>query len=269
MTASTLGDAVLLDLDGVVWRGDQPIPGADRAIAQLRDEGVVVSFFTNNSFPLLSSHLEKLARFGVVASASQLLTSAQAAASCCEPGESVLVLGGPGILEALGDAKLAGRAITDELEPTGPAAARADVVVVGIDPQCTYRRLAVAYGAIAAGARFVATNDDATFPLPDGTVPGAGALVAALSYATGVAPLIAGKPHEPAAALVRLRLGEVSVVVGDRPSTDGRLASLLGARFALVLSGVTPAGHGALEVEPALEAADLATLVERAFGDGR
>ncbi len=254
---------MLLDLDGVVWRGDEPIPGAAAAIARLVAGGWRVAYFTNNSYPPLATHLAKLERIGVHATAENFLTSAQAAAVCCAPNERVLVLGGDGICEALREAGIAASAITDECEPLGARAPDADVVVVGIDPQLSYRRLAVAAGAIRRGARFVATNADATFPTPDGLVPGAGSLVAALQVASGAEPRVAGKPAEPAAELVRRRLGVPDYVVGDRPATDGLLAERLGARFALVLSGVTPPGHGPLELSPAHEDRDLAAFAER------
>ncbi len=251
----------LLDLDGVVWRADEPIAGSARAVEALRRSGRRVACFTNNSYPLLAAHVDKLASFGVEMAPEDVLTSAQAAARCVEPGERALVLGGPGIVEALQARKVDALVVSDEQHATGPGRPEADVVVVGIDPDLTYRRLAVAASVLRAGARFVATNDDATFPMPDGLVPGAGALVAALSVASGREPLIAGKPHRLAVELALRRLAAVTTVVGDRASTDGLLAKRLGARFALVWSGVTPKDHERLEVEPDLEAEDLVTLV--------
>lgn len=261
MTTRPQPDA-LLDLDGVLWLADEPIAGAARAVTRLREAGWRVAFFTNNSYPPLAAHVDKLRRFGVPVGAEDVLTAAQAAAVCCHAGERALVLGGAGILEALADAGVAARAITDEDAPSGPHAPDADVVVVGIDPHLSYRRLAVAAGAIRRGARFVATNTDATFPAPDGLVPGSGALVAAVRVASGVEPEVAGKPEAPAVALARQRLGTVSLVIGDRPVTDGLLARRLGTRFGLVLSGVTPPGHGELEIAADLEADDLAGLVD-------
>jgi ribonucleotide monophosphatase NagD (HAD superfamily) len=114
-----------------------------------------------------------------------------------------------------------------------------------------------------AGARLIATNDDPTFPTPTGPVPGAGAIVAAITTATGQDAEIAGKPYAASVALAKLRLDGVDVVVGDRPSTDGALARGIGCDFALVLSGVTRPEHGPLEPEPDSEDADLAALVHR------
>ncbi|HUZ19501.1 MAG TPA: HAD-IIA family hydrolase [Acidimicrobiales bacterium] len=250
----------LVDLDGVVWLGDQPIAGADRAVAALRARGARVAFFTNNSFPAHARHLDKLRRFGIEVPPEDLLSSAQAAAALVDAGERALVLGGAGVVEALEARKV-------EVHSAGTpddSHHAFDAVVVGIDPGLDYRRLARAVTAVLGGARLIGTNEDATFPSPSGPLPGAGSVLAAVAYAAGVEPVVAGKPHDPAVALVVERLGAVETVVGDRPSTDGALARRLDARFALVLSGVTPAGHGALDPEPDLEAEDFAALVSRA-----
>ena len=138
----------------------------------------------------------------------------------------------------------------------------ADAVVVGWDRGFDFSRLARAADAVRAGARLVGTNEDATFPTPDGLLPGAGALLAAVAYASGATPEVAGKPHAPMRRLVRERVGSVTTVVGDRPSTDGALARALGARFALVLSGVTGERElDGLEPAPDAVAPDLEALV--------
>jgi glycerol-1-phosphatase len=251
----------LIDLDGVVWLADQPIPGAADAVTALRARGVRVAFFTNNSFQRHAVHLEKLARFGIDLPPEDLLSSSQAAAGLVESGQQVLVLGGPGIVEAL-EARGAEVTVAGSPAADGGGARRPafDTVVAGIDPQLDYGRLAQAVTAVRQGARLVGTNDDATFPSPTGPLPGAGSVLAAVSYAAGVEPEVAGKPHDAAVSLARARLGDVTTVVGDRPSTDGALARRLGARFALVLTGVTPPGHGAVDPEPDVEAANLAEL---------
>jgi ribonucleotide monophosphatase NagD (HAD superfamily) len=130
---------------------------------------------------------------------------------------------------------------------------------VGFHRDFDYERLRIAATAVRAGARLLATNDDATYPTPDGLIPGGGAILAAVATASGVTPEVAGKPHGPMVDLVRARLGADGVMVGDRPDTDGRFAAVLGYRFALVLSGVTgpeeivvPAPHA---VAPDLAAA--------------
>lgn len=251
----------VLDCDGVIWLGDEAIPGAPEAVERLRSEGERVVFITNNSYPVRADHLAKLERLGMPTADGDLFTSAGAAATLVEAGERALVLGGPGILEALGARG------AEAVQPGTPEAKEpVAVVVVGFDLQFDFGRLAAATRALRAGARLVATNDDATFPTTTGLLPGAGSFVAAVARAGGVEPEIAGKPNAPLVQLVQESLGDVDLVVGDRPSTDGALATRLSARFGLVLSGVTPAGHGPLTPEPWAEAGDLAELVEKVRG---
>ncbi len=135
-------------------------------------------------------------------------------------------------------------------------------MVVGFDSKFDFDRLAAATRALRAGARLIGTNDDATFPTPQGLLPGAGSFLAAVAKAGGVAPLVGGKPYQPIADVLRKSVGSVDVVVGDRPSTDGRFARLVGARFGLVLTGVTPPGHGPVDPEPDDESDNLLDLVE-------
>ena len=240
-----------VDLDGVVWLAGEALPGAVEAVEQLRRAGDRVVFLTNNSGPRLAGHLAKLAAVGIRCEAGDLVTSAEAAASLISPGSRVAVVGDEGIYEALAE-----RSVEVVAPHDSPSA-----VVVGRTVELDYDELAAAAGAVRAGARFVATNTDATFPTGDGLLPGAGALVAFLATASGREPEVAGKPHEAMANLVRRRYGQVEVMAGDRPDTDGLFAKRLGARFGLVFSGVT--GRDDLPVEPApdLVADDLAGLV--------
>jgi HAD superfamily hydrolase (TIGR01450 family) len=239
----------VLDLDGVVWLGDQPIPGAAEAVGTLRARGERVLFATNNSFARLAEQEAKLERFGIPAH-GDVLTSAMAAARLVEAGERALVCGGPGIAEAL-----EGRGATPVRDGD------ADAVVVGFHRDFDYERLRVAVRAVQRGARLIATNDDATYPTPDGPIPGGGAIVAAVAYASGVRAVVAGKPHAPMADLVREVGGETGTVVGDRPETDGAFARTLGYRFALVLSGVTHETDLPVEPAPDTVAPSLAALV--------
>lgn len=244
--------AVVLDLDGVLWLGDEPLPGAAGAVAQFRAAGLDVGFMTNNSSLPVSGYVEKLARFGVEADPSEVLTSALAAANLLAgelaPGAKVLACSGPGVVEAL-------EAKGFEVVDAGPA----EAVVVGWHRTFDFDRLDRATAAIRAGARFVATNTDATYPAPDGLLPGNGSLVAAVATAAGRRPEVAGKPEAPTVALVRDRFGDRGVIAGDRPSTDGALAEALGWPFALVVSSATlsgdePADHAAAFVGPSLGA---------------
>jgi ribonucleotide monophosphatase NagD (HAD superfamily) len=143
--------------------------------------------------------------------------------------------------------------------PEGPA----DSVVVGWTRHFTFDDLARATAAVRAGARFVATNEDATYPTPDGLIPGAGSILAAVVTASERPAEVAGKPHRPTADAIAARIprGELRVMVGDRPSTDGALATQLGIPFALVLSGVTPPDQIPTNADAAATAADLPTLV--------
>jgi ribonucleotide monophosphatase NagD (HAD superfamily) len=218
----------LLDLDGVVWLADEALPGAADAVARLRAAGERVLFVTNNSAFRVGDQEGKLARFGISAE-GDVLTSAAAAARLLEPGHRALVLGGAGVVEAL---EGGGVEVVDGLP--------ADAVVVGFTRAFDYERLRVA-SAVARGG---------------------GSLLAAVAIAAGVRPEVAGKPHPPMVALARAAAGDGPLtVVGDRPSTDGAFARALGARFALVLSGVTGADDLPVEPGPDVVAADLATLV--------
>lgn len=247
---------VLCDLDGVVWLARHAIAGAPAAIERLRATGRRVLFVTNNSMALIEDQEEALASIGVPA-LGDVVSSAQAAASLVRVGETALVCGGPGLFEAV--AARGATAVAD-----GPA----DVVVVGLHHDFDYGRMRAANAAIRAGARFVATNDDPSFPTPDGPIPGAGAIVASVATASGVDPVVAGKPHRPMAELVAERCGsafrpDVALMVGDRPSTDGLFASALGCPFALVRSGVIGPGEPPdAPIEPALDVADLAAVAD-------
>ena len=239
-----------LDLDGVVWLGDQPIAGAAEAIERLRGKGERVLFLTNNSSLNVAEYLAKLDRHHIPAQPADLITSAQAAATLVEPGQTVLVSGGPGVVEAL------------EARGARPVSeGRADAVMVGWHRDFDFDRLAVATTAVLGGARLIGTNDDATYPTAAGPLPGAGSILAAIAYASGATPQVAGKPNQAMADLIAARAGAVEVMVGDRPSTDGLMAERLGARFALVLSGITHRDDLPVDPAPDEVADDLATLV--------
>lgn len=241
----------LLDLDGVVWLTGRPIAGSAEAVARLRSVGDRVVFLTNNSGPTLGEYVKMLGDAGIEAEAGDMVTSSHAAAAMLAPGSTAAVVGDAGIHEALGD-----QGVEVVMAAEGP-----DAVVVGRSVTLDYNELAAAATAIRTGARFVATNADATFPTPDGLLPGAGAMVAFLQTASGRTPEVAGKPNQPVADLVASRFGPVDVVVGDRPDTDGRFARLVGARFVLVLTGVTAKADLPVKPEPDTVSDDLAGAV--------
>lgn len=250
----------VLDLDGVMWLGSQAIPGSADGVARLRAAGHAVVFVTNSSTRPVAEVEAALAAHGVEA-AGAVVTSAAAAATLVAPGERVLVCGGPGLVEAL-VGRGADAVVADGRDP-GPI----DAVVCGYWPGIDHPRLRWAATAVRRGARLLASNDDATYPTPEGLVPGSGATLAAVERAAGTRAVVAGKPHPPMADALRVRLGDRGTVVGDRPDTDGLLAAALGWRFTLVLSGVTPTGGG-VDPVPTTVAPDLATAVDEALGGG-
>jgi len=250
----------VLDCDGVIWLGDEVIEGAPEAVSRIRSAGVSAVFLTNNSYARRRDHVDKLARMGIEARPEDVLTSAMAAARLLEAGELALVLGGPGVIEELEAAGV------EVLRPGERSARAPGVVVVGFDPEFDFASLSAATSALRAGARLVATNDDATYPIRGGVLPGAGSLVSAVATAGGAVPSVAGKPNEATVGLLREQVAEVSMVVGDRPSTDGVLAGRLGSRFGLVLTGVTPGDHGPLSPAPSVEADDILALVKAELG---
>jgi 4-nitrophenyl phosphatase len=247
---------VLCDLDGVVWLAHQPIPGSVDAIARLRAAGHRVLFVTNNSAARVAVQEASLLAIGIPA-AGDVLTSATAAAGLIERGERVLVCGGEGVIEAV-----VGRGavvVPDE------GAGDVDVVVVGFHRTFDYAAMLRASRAVRSGARLIGTNDDATYPTPDGPIPGGGAILASIVTASGSTPIVAGKPHQPMAALIRSTIGvsaaRRALMVGDRPETDGLMAATLGCRYAHVESGVTAPGT-AVTPRPDMTCADLAGVAK-------
>lgn len=249
---------VLCDLDGVVWLAHQPLPGSVAAIAQLRAHGHRVLFVTNNSLSRVEEQERALAAIGVPAE-GDVLTSAMAAARLLQPGERALVAGGPGVSQALEK-----RGVICIAAAEVDAGAAVDAVVVGLHRSFDYAGLQRAAGAVRRGARLIGTNDDATYPTPLGPVPGGGSILAAVSTAASVDPQIAGKPYAPMADLVREVLGAQAagqaVMVGDRPSTDGRFARVLGCAYAHVFTGVT-SREEKIDPQPDLSGDDLAAVV--------
>lgn len=244
------GGTWVLDLDGVVWLSGQPIAGVPEALARLHAGGVRTLFATNNSAPTMGQLLARLRRAGVDATPDDVVTSAQAAANLLPAGARVLTVAGPGVEEAM-----AARGL--QTVARGPA----EAVVVGWTDQFDFDRLAAAADAVRGGARLIGTNDDPALPTREGLVPGAGALLAAVATASGAHPEVAGKPNRPMAYLIASRCSDLRLVVGDRASTDGRLAERLGLPFALVFSGVTAPGAPVGDPAPAVTAADLGRLV--------
>ncbi len=224
-------DAILLDLDGVLYRWPEPIDGAADAVRALRNAGKRIAFVTNNSSRTPAQVAERLASVGVDANPEEIVSSALATATLlAERGVgAAFVVGEEGLLEALVDA---GIRIVD-------ATGEVDVVVVGFDRGADYTKLKDAAVLVERGAALVASNADPSFPAPGGeSWPGAGALLAAIETTTGTHGEVVGKPEPP---LFERALSSAGggrpLVVGDRLDTDIAGASRLGWDSALVLTG--------------------------------
>jgi len=249
---------VLCDLDGVVWLAHQPIPGSVGAIASLREAGIRVVFVTNNSFSTYDEQVAALGSIGVPAE-GDIVTSAMSAATAIKSGWRVLLCGSRGLIEEVG--RVTDGVVVAYEEPM--AAGDFDAVVVGFHREFNYQVLTDALTAVRGGAVLIGSNDDPTYPTPNGPIPGGGSILAAIEKASGVTPTVTGKPYEPMALLVRDMCGDVlpeeMVMIGDRSDTDGGFARIMGARFAMVLSGVMPTADGS---EADIVAPDLAGVVE-------
>ena len=236
------GVLLLVDLDGVVYRGREPVPGVAEVLRERVARGDRVAYCTNNSYRHRSDYLAHLAELGAPVSLDMIFTSASVTARLLSQGPRpvrlVMVLGGPGLVRELREAGIRTVPPTEHGLAAGPEA-----VVVGIDPRLSYRRLAVASRAVRNGARFVATNRDPVYPTADDFDPGAGSIVAALEVAARRPPdLEVGKPQPglfQAAAEAFGARPEDAVVVGDGIGTDIAAAAAFGSRSILMLTGVT------------------------------
>lgn len=278
--------AVALDLDGVVWRGSQVLPGVGEALEDALRRGLDLRYVSNNSTAHRETVSERLAGMGLPAGAERVLTSAFVTGRWLRDrlplGSLVMVVGESGLMRELREAGLAPRhagAVSEGVSaapaPAGstPAAPPA-AVVVGMDRSFSYRALAAAQQALMGGALFVATNRDATFPTPDGLAPGAGSMVAAVATAAHREPVLMGKPGlalaDALAAVTGVPPAE-TLFVGDRLSTDIAMGREAGMVTVLVLTGITSetdleraraSGAGALPDHVLPELADLPRLLD-------
>jgi len=257
----TAYDVALLDLDGVVYLGGTAIPGAAQALRKAEAAGMRLAYVTNNAFRTPGAVAALLTSFGVRAAAQDVVTSAQAAARLLAErlpaGAPVLVIGGTGLRMALRERGL---------RPVSTAADHPQAVVQGYAPDVGYSMLAEGGLAVAAGALFVATNGDLTLPSRRGRQPGNGSLAQVVATATGIQPLVAGKPEPPLHRESVLRTGaKHPLVVGDRLDTDIEGSRRVGADSMLVLTGVTDPAEAVLaspSQRPTYLAEDLAGLLE-------
>jgi 4-nitrophenyl phosphatase len=231
--------ALILDMDGVLWRDTQALLDMPHFFARIKDLGLPVVFATNNGTRSIAMYVDRLAEFGLIVEPWQVVNSAIAAAAYLSKqfpqGGPVFVVGETGVLQAL------------EEKGFTPVSDMQDgilAVVAGMDKSATYEKLARATLLIRAGTPFIGTNPDLTFPIPTGLVPGAGSFLAFLEAATGVKPIIIGKPEPYLYQFAIERLGtsvEETLAVGDRLETDILGAQRTGCPSVLVLSGVSSA----------------------------
>lgn len=228
-------DALLLDLDGVVYAGTTALPHAVASLRQAREAGVHLAFVTNNASRTPRQVANMLVGMGVPAEPHDVVTSAQAAArvlaELLPKAAAVLVVGGEGLTEAVSQR---GFAVVDSAD------AQPQAVVQGFSPDVGWRQLAEATYALRAGAMYVASNTDLTIPTARGIGPGNGLLVQVVTTASGVEPVVAGKPETPLMAESVERVNaQQPLVVGDRLDTDIAGANRAGIPSLLVLTGVT------------------------------
>jgi len=230
--------ALILDMDGVLWRDLNPIGDLSAIFARIRELDLKVAIATNNSTRTVEEFIKILRDFGVALEPWQIITSSLATAHALDKqfpdGGPVFLIGEHGIQHALEERGFT--TIIDPEDETRPVA-----VVVGFDRHFTYAKLRRATLHIRAGVPFFGTNPDKTFPTPQGLVPGAGSTQAAIQAATDVEPIIIGKPFPYVMQLALKRIGttpEETLVVGDRLETDIAAGQAAGCKTALVLSGV-------------------------------
>jgi 4-nitrophenyl phosphatase len=226
--------ALILDMDGVLWRGSSPLGNLPKIFETINHLGLRFVMATNNASRSPSQYVKKLLKFGVNIKPWQIINSGIATAMYLKgrfpDGGNVFVVGEPALIESL------------EGEGFHHSGDNPLAVIAALDRTITYDKLTKAMLHIRAGALFIGTNPDRSFPIPEGEAPGAGAFLAALEAATGVSPLIIGKPQPLMYELASSRLGvssEETLVVGDRLETDILGAQKGGFQCALVLSGVS------------------------------
>jgi 4-nitrophenyl phosphatase len=261
---------LLVDLDGVVYRGSQPVPGIAAVLATRAAAGDEVVYVTNSSMWHHSDFVARLAGMGAPVSPDRVVNAARAAALYLSEQsprpELTLVVGIAGLIRELRDAgleTLTAAEVADRWTASGrdtaAAIAGVDAVVVGLDMEFSYARLAVAAGAIRAGARFVAVNRDPIHPIEHGLAPGAGAVVAAIATASGVEPVAIGKPGPLLLELAARAVGRPvtdAVMIGDSLTADVPAAIAAGCRSVLMLTGISTPAHAAR-----LAAADRPTAI--------
>jgi 4-nitrophenyl phosphatase len=258
----------IFDMDGVLYRGNHQLPGVVDLINALVIRDIPYMLATNNSMSTPEMYVEKLGKMGIETEPSSILTSATATRlsliETTKPGDKIYVIGMPALSDQL--------FIDVEYVKAGDEDTDIAAVVVGLDLEFTYAKLKRGNAAIRSGAAFVATNADATLPTEEGLVPGAGSVVAALQTASGVKPLMIGKP-EPTTILMSAKAMGLEpsqcVMIGDRLDTDIVAGARAGTLTALVLTGVSTRDEIAIaEALPDLVFSDLTAMLAVLEGDG-
>jgi 4-nitrophenyl phosphatase len=253
--------SLVLDMDGVLWRENTPIGDLSKIFNKIDSLGLKVVLATNNSTKTVDQYLNTLNRYGVRLEPWQIVTSSIAVTELLvnrfpQRGD-VYIIGEDGIREALTEKGF-------RVIPIGETR-EAIAVVVGIDREINFNKLREATLLIRRGLPYYGTNPDLTFPTPEGLIPGAGSFLALITAATGVHPIVAGKPAPELLELAVKRLGtprEQTIVVGDRLETDIAGGQTIGCPTALVLSGVTTREMGeAWTPKVNIIADDLTTLI--------
>jgi 4-nitrophenyl phosphatase len=230
--------ALILDMDGVIWKADAPIGDLPSIFKRIRERGLKFVFATNNGTKTPQEYQKKLAELGVEIDPAQMVTSAMGVAFILAkkfPSDTkVFMIGEEGIRVALQEKGFEILSLEN--------ASQAQMFVMGIDRKINFEKFTEATLLVRAGIPFYATNTDKTFPTPRGEIPGAGAWISVITTATGVEPIVAGKPFPYLMELSLEKLGtsrEETLVVGDRLETDIAAGQGMGCPTALVLSGVS------------------------------
>lgn len=252
---------LILDMDGVLWRDQMPLGSLPVLFARIQALGIKFTLATNNSMRTVEQYQEKLRGFGVELAPEHIVNAGEAVGFFLKErfpeGGPVFVVGEPGL-----KATLKGYGFTAEEDPKTPGML---AVVGAIDRSFTYQKLFDASALIYQGLPFIGTNPDRTLPTPGGLVPGSGSILAAIEAATGVAPIIAGKPEPLLFRLAMERMGTTPVdtlAVGDRLETDIAGGQAVGCLTALVLSGVSTLAQAQVWTPPPdLISSDLTALL--------